>query len=177
MTIIVCPLSQAPAVARAHKPSHAVSLLDPGSMFPVLVGMPEDRHFRLGVHDINEVQDGCLICDETQMKTILDFVSGWDRKDPMLIHCYAGLSRSTATAYITACLHNPGADEHEIALALREASTAAWPNKRFVALADAELGRGGRMARAIEAIGDGHSWLDIGENVPFELQSRFETAR
>ena len=174
MTIIVCPLSQAPAVARQHKPSHAVSLLDPGSMFPVLAGFPEDRHFRLGVHDINQPRPGELICDDKQMKTILDFVGSWDRQDPMLIHCYAGISRSTATAYITACLHNPSVDENEIAFALREASPAAWPNRRFVQLADAELGRGGRMSNAIEAIGEGHSWLDIGENVPFTLQSRFD---
>jgi predicted protein tyrosine phosphatase len=177
MTIIVCPLSQAPDVARTHKPSHAVSLLDPGSMFPVLVGFPEERHFRLCVHDINEARDGCLICDDTQMRTILDFVGGWDRDAPMLIHCYAGISRSTATAYITACLHNPAADEHEIALALREASPAAWPNRRFVALADTALGRSGRMSRAIEAIGEGHSWLDIGENAPFMLPSHFEPKR
>lgn len=174
MTIIVSPLSRAPEIVREHRPSHAVSLLDPGSMFPVLTGFAAERHFRVGVHDINEAQDGCLICDESQMRTILDFVGGWDRQAPILIHCYAGISRSTATAFITACLHNPGVDEHEIALALREASAAAWPNRRFVALADAELGRGGRMSAAIEHIGEGHSWLDIGENTPFMLRSRFE---
>lgn len=177
MTIIVCPLSRAPAIARDKKPSRIVSLLDPGSAFPVLDGYAEDRHHRLGVHDINEAQDGCLICDESHMRTILDFVGGWDRDDPMLIHCYAGISRSTATAYITACLHNPGADEGEIAWALREASPSAFPNRRFVALADAELGRGGRMSRAILDIGDGASWLDIGENTPFSIPSRFEKVR
>jgi predicted protein tyrosine phosphatase len=174
MTIIVCPLSRAPDIAREHRPSHAVSLLDPGSMFPVLGDFPDERHFRVGVHDINEPREGERICDAACMGAILDFVSGWDRQAPMLIHCYAGISRSTATAFITACLHNPGVDEHAIALALRQASPAAWPNRRFVALADAELGRSGRMSRAISEIGDGHSWLDIGENTPFTLPSRFE---
>jgi predicted protein tyrosine phosphatase len=107
------------------------------------------------------------------MRGILAFVATWERADPMLIHCYAGISRSTATAYITACVHNPSTDEEEIAFALRRASPSASPNRRFVALADSELGRGGRMVRAVERIGRGASWFDIGEAEPFTLPSRF----
>ena len=60
-------------------------------------------------------------------------------------------------------------DEEEIALALRAASPTASPNRRFIALADAELARGGRMSRAIESIGRGGTWLEIGEAKPFTL--------
>lgn len=173
MSIIVCPLSRVPDVARSHRPSHVVSLLDPGTPFPALAGYGEDRHLRLPIHDIELETAGMdALCDE-RMRKILEFVAGWQGDEPMLIHCYAGISRSTATAYITACAHNPEADEEEIALALRAASPSASPNRRFVALADAELGRSGRMSRAIERIGRGASWLDIGENTPFTLQARF----
>jgi predicted protein tyrosine phosphatase len=177
MTIIVCPLSRAPAIARDRRPSRVVSLLDPESPFPLLDGYGREHHLCVGVHDINEAREGELICDDGHMRDILEFVGGWDRNDPMLIHCYAGISRSTATAYITACLHNPSADEGEIAWALRKASPSAFPNRRFVALADAELGRGGRMSRAILDIGDGASWLDIGENTPFSIPSVFGQTR
>jgi len=149
-----------------------VSLLDPDSPFPNL-GFGNERHLCVEVHDINEESEGLDACCEARMQRILAFVGDWDRAAPILIHCYAGISRSTATAFITACVHNPGADEEEIALALRQASPSAWPNKRFVALADAELGRNGRMRRAIERIGDGHNWYDIGEATPFMLASRF----
>jgi predicted protein tyrosine phosphatase len=108
-----------------------------------------------------------------RIKRVLDFVGGWPREQPILIHCYAGISRSTATAYITACAQNPGVDEEQIALALREASPTATPNRRFVALADAELGRGGRMIRAIEKIGRGASWIEIGEAQPFSFAGRY----
>ena len=172
MAIIVCPLSSAPRIARDRNPSHVVSLLDPGTSFPTLDGFDE-RHLRLPVHDIETEAEGFHAVDGARMKTILDFVSGWGRDDPILIHCYAGISRSTATAYITACAHNPDADEEQIALALRSASPTASPNRLFVALADAELGRGGRMSRAIESIGRGATWLEIGEAEPFTLQSRF----
>ncbi|MBY0563744.1 MAG: protein tyrosine phosphatase [Hyphomonadaceae bacterium] len=172
MAIHVCPLSLASKIAREHKPSHVVSLLDPGTPFPALLGCDE-RHFKLPVHDIEHELIGFdAICDK-RVRSIIAFVSGWERDAPMLVHCYAGISRSTATAYITACAHNPGADEEEIAAALRAASPSASPNRRFVALADAELDRGGRMVRAIERIGRGASWLDVGEAKPFTLSSRF----
>jgi predicted protein tyrosine phosphatase len=173
MSIIVCPLSRAPSIAREKKPSHVVSLLDPGSAFPSLEGYGFERHLCLEIHDIEADVDGLDICCDTRMRRILDFVGGWGRDEPILIHCYAGISRSTATAYITACAHNPEMDEEEIALALRKASPTASPNRRFVALADAELGRGGRMSRAIEQIGRGPPWYEIGEADPFLLPARF----
>lgn len=172
MTIIVCPLSRAPYIARQQSPSRAVSLLDRDTAFPEL-GMGE-RHLQLDVHDIESEIEGMDACCDTRMGRIIAFVREWDRNAPILIHCWAGISRSTATAYITACVHNPDADERAIAEALREASPTATPNRRFVALADQALGRNGRMSSAIEAIGPGYPrWPDIKEAEPFTLQSRF----
>jgi predicted protein tyrosine phosphatase len=171
MEIIVCSLARAPEIARARKPSHAVSILDPGSEFPLL-GLGE-RHLQTGVHDIEVEAEGMDACCDRRMTAILDFVSGWIPSDPILIHCWAGISRSTATAFITACVHNPDIDEEAIAAALRAASSTASPNRRFVALADATLGRGGRMSRAIESIGRGPPWYEIGEANPFSIPARF----
>src|SRR5262245_44605042 len=173
MSIIVCPLSRAPEIVRDKKPSHVVSLLDPGTPFPTLTGFDRERHFQLEIHDIEQEMAGFDALCGDRMRLILDFLDGWPRESPLLVHCYAGISRSTATAFIAACAHNPDADEEEIALALRGASPSASPNRRFVALADASLGRRGRMSRAIDTIGRGATWLDIGEAKPFLLASRF----
>jgi predicted protein tyrosine phosphatase len=172
MTIYVCPLSRAPHLARENNVSHVVSLLDPNTPFPVIKEVGP-RHLCIEVHDIEEEMEGLDPLCDVRVKRMLDFVAGWDRARPILIHCYAGISRSTATAFITACAQNPGADEEGIALALREASPSASPNRRFIALADAELGRSGRMSRAIERIGRGASWFDIGEATPFSIPSRY----
>lgn len=156
-------------MARERKPSHVVSLLDPGSAFPDIPGYGEDRHLRVGVHDIEADEAGFdAVCDK-RIRAILDFVALWEREAPILIHCYAGISRSTATAFIAACAHNPHLSEEQVARSLRAASATASPNRRFVALADAELGRGGRMSAAIEAIGRGGNWYEIGEAAPFTL--------
>jgi predicted protein tyrosine phosphatase len=170
MAILVCPLSKVPGVLAARAPSHVVSLLDPYSAFP---HAPDRRHLKVGVHDITEDLHGHVAPGRAHMGEILDFIGTWEREAPILIHCYAGISRSTATAFITACVHNPSVDEEEIAWTLRNASHVAWPNRRFIALADAELGRGGRMVRAIDAIGVGKLWEDVGENTPFEIPSMF----
>ena len=92
---------------------------------------------------------------ETHVEDLIRFALDWDRGAPLLIHCWAGISRSTAAAFISLCALNPGADEYALAQALRHASPTAYPNRRLVALADRALARNGRMSHAVEQIGRG----------------------
>ena len=85
----------------------------------------------------------------------------------MLIHCWAGISRSTASAYTALCMLRPKADEEELALELRAASPSATPNRLIISLVDDILGRKGRMSRAIEKIGRGENAF---EGKPFVLR-------
>jgi predicted protein tyrosine phosphatase len=85
----------------------------------------------------------------------LDFAKRWDRRAPMVIHCFAGISRSTAAAFSVFCAARPDLDEGEVALRLRQRSPEATPNIRIVTIADRILGRAGRMIRAVERIGRG----------------------
>jgi predicted protein tyrosine phosphatase len=117
--------------------------------------------------DIVDHSPGQVLPDAAHVDALIAFVHGWDRLEPMLIHCFAGVSRSTASAYIAACLLAPHRDEREVALALRAASPTATPNSRFVALADATLGRSGRMCEAIASIGRG---AECFEGAPFALE-------
>ena len=94
-------------------------------------------------------------------------VAPGSRESPLVLHCWAGISRSTAAAYIAACALAPDRDEAALALVLREASPSATPNARFIALADDILGRQGRMVDAIRAIGRGAEAM---EGTPFMLQ-------
>lgn len=172
MAILVCPLSRVQEQVRTHRPSRVVSLLDPGTHWPDVGQDGINAHLRIGVHDIAEPQAGCTDPQAHHMHEILDFLRPWDQAAPLLIHCYAGISRSTATAFIAACLHNPDVDEAVLARALRSASPSASPNRRIVALADAALGRQGRMSQAILSIGKGAHWSEIGEAQPFAIAAR-----
>jgi predicted protein tyrosine phosphatase len=173
MAIIVSPLSRATDIMRERKPAKVVSLLDPMSGFPRADHLHDDHHLKVPIHDITEERHGWTAPQIAHVERILEFITDWDRSAPMLIHCYAGISRSAATAFVTACAHNPDVEEGQIARALRDASHIAWPNLRIVTLADAALGRQGRMVRAVEAIGPGKSWEAVGENTPFEIPSVF----
>ena len=154
MTLLVCPLSQVEAARASHRPSHVISLLSPASeaeAWPVVDG----AHLKLAFHDIVETREGLTAPDTAMVAELLAFSAGWDPARPMLVHCWAGVSRSTAAAFIIACQHAPGRPEAEIALALRRAASYATPNQLLVSLADAALGRDGRMTAAIDAIGRG----------------------
>jgi predicted protein tyrosine phosphatase len=155
MTIWISSLAAAPQLAQKLRPSRVVSLLSPYDTFPVFDGLAADLHLQVPIHDITADIGDWRAPVSSDAERVIRFVEGWDRADPMLIHCWAGISRSTASAFITACVHNPNADEDEIARAIRAASPTASPNARLVGHADALLGRSGRMMKAIEAIGRG----------------------
>jgi predicted protein tyrosine phosphatase len=148
-TVHVCALRHLPDMMEQTRARHLVSAID-GYFQPATPPTIEaDRHLRLEMHDIVEARPDATLPARHHVLKLIEFVRGWDRREPMLIHCYAGLSRSTAAAFITLCAINPETPEETIAQALRRSSDTAVPNKLFVALADAELGRAGRMSAAL----------------------------
>lgn len=162
----VCPLSRLAETVEATGARHVLTLINADTEVVRPASVAVDDHLFLAMHDIPAPLDGHVHPGETHLEDLLGFVRRWDRATPLVIHCWAGISRSTAAAYITAMALDPDRDEHEAAQALRAASPTATPNPLLVALADARLGRSGRMVTAIQAIGRG---ADAYEGVPFSL--------
>jgi predicted protein tyrosine phosphatase len=162
----VCPLSLIAPTVAAHGASHLVSVINDGTPVARPETIAPENHLFVSVNDIVEPMEGMILPAEEHVGTLIAFAERWDQRRPMVIHCYAGISRSTAAAFITLCTVRPNRDEAEIAAALRRASPIATPNARLVALADRMLGRGGRMTAAIAAIGRGEMAV---ENVPFAM--------
>lgn len=168
MTLIVCGLAEVPAIIAARAPSHMITLLDAASMIETPEGLPPDRHLRLSVNDIAEPMEGLILPSADLVHRLLAFGRAWDASTPMIVHCWAGISRSSASAFILACDRNPDADERLIALRMRQAAKHAYPNRKIVALADDILGRRGRMVDAVEAMGD---YEYSGYGVPFDFSA------
>lgn len=164
--VLVCPLSQIAPTVRASKASHLVSVINDGTLVARPDAIAPQNHLFIGINDIVEPMDGMIVPAEEHVAGLIDFAMRWDQSAPMVVHCFAGISRSTAAAFITLCAVRPERDEAEMALALRRASAIATPNSRLIALADRMLRRDGRMVAAIEAIGRGES---AAENVPFAM--------
>jgi predicted protein tyrosine phosphatase len=152
--LLIAPYSALAETVRRHRPSHVLSLLvDPVVATPA--GIAPERHLRIAVHDIAAPAPGEIAPAAGHIDTILAFGRGWDRSAPILVHCWAGISRSTAAAYILLCdLHGPG-HEDEIARALRFHAAHAYPNRLMIHHADRILARGGRMIAAVDTMGAG----------------------
>jgi len=128
-----------------------------------------ERHLRLAFHDIVEPVAGLTAPDRDLMQAVLDFGRRCDGQRALLIHCWAGISRSSAAAYAIACDRNPGF-ERDIAIELRRRSPSATPNRLMVRLADDLLQRDGRMVDAIDGIGRG---AEAREGEPYALPVRW----
>jgi predicted protein tyrosine phosphatase len=163
----VCSLPRIEATVAATGARSLVTLLNRGTLVTRPAAIAPERHLHIAMSYILEAMDGHILPAERHVNELIAFVVAWDRAEPLVIHCFAGVSRSTAAAFITACALDPSRDEAEIALAIRAASPTATPNARLVAVADAILARAGRMNAAIEAIGRGE---ECEEGVPFGLE-------
>lgn len=172
--IHVCSLAGIERTVAEHAPSHMVTLIHSEALVETPRSIRPDNHLRLAMNDICEPMDGFVAPDVAHVTDLLDFARAWDHAAaPMLVHCWAGISRSTAAAFAISCALCPDTEERDIARLLRDSSATATPNVRIVALADEALGRDGRMVKAIREIGMGRMAT---EGIPFALPVTFTAA-
>lgn len=155
--IYVSPLSGVVDAIRTVRPSHLVSLLDPETMIDTPEGIERGLHLRLSVNDIAEPNDMLVSPSESHVSDLIAFIRAWDQRSPMLVHCWAGISRSTAAAFIALCALNEELPEDDLARLVRARGAHAHPNRLMVRIADDLLGRKGRMRAAVEALGPGRA--------------------
>lgn len=164
--IHVCSLARLSATVADTGARHVVTLINDETKVPRPAAVRAEDHLFLGMHDIAQELDGFRAPGDVHVRELLAFVQRWPREKPIVVHCWAGISRSTAAAIIAAAALNPARDERTIAQAVRDASPTATPNARLIALADRALSRNGRLIAAVERIGRG---VDAFEGVPFRL--------
>lgn len=160
----VCSLSKLTDTVNKTGAKSLVTLINAEMEVPTPAGIDPGKHLFLAFNDIVDPVQGLIPASERHVEDLLAFVNSWDRQAPLVIHCWAGISRSTAGAYVAACTLNPTANEYTLAALLRERSPSATPNARIVAMADKLLGREGRMIDAIRGIGRGANAF---EGAPF----------
>jgi predicted protein tyrosine phosphatase len=164
--IHVCSIFKIAELAETTGARSLVTLINQDIIVHRPASIAPERHLFVAVSDITVESEGHILPGEAHVASLLEFVQTWDREQPLIMHCFAGVSRSTAAAFIAACALSPERDEAEIARAIRQASPTATPNSRLVAVADTMLGRKGRMIEAVERIGRGEECY---EGVPFAV--------
>src|SRR6478609_6302765 len=164
--IHVCSLAKLPETVEATGARHVITVMGRVDRVTRPASIRPDNHLLVSMDDIIAPAEGFNPPNAEHVRELIGFARRWDRAAPLVVHCYAGISRSTATAFAAACALNPQRSEAEIAKIIRDASPSAFPNRLIVSLADDYLGRKGRMVAAIDAIGPG---LTVLEGEPFHI--------
>jgi len=111
---------------------------------------PQPDQLVLAVEDLDEPDGKTRVATADDVAMIIEF--GRRHADGnLLIHCNAGVARSTAAALaIIADRRGPGCEAEALAEMLR-LRPCAVPNLLIVRFADELLGRGGRLLEAVQA--------------------------
>src|SRR5215471_8936262 len=127
--------------------------------FLVSIGAPEDElpvgysnvpdKIRLLFGDTESAEDGPT---ELDVQTLIELAQRLNRAPgKILIHCEAGVSRSTAAALIMYTSLLGSDSEPEAMRRLIRQRPIARPNRRMVEIADRMLGRGGRLIGVLDS--------------------------
>jgi predicted protein tyrosine phosphatase len=147
--LIVSSLAGAADAYARLKPGRVISLLSEDEAAPVFPGLPPDRHLTLYA-DRESCSVSIAEAAKSRARKIIEFTQRWDGAGDILIHCNRGVARSTAAAFIILCMREPQTPEVALMRRLRCAAPHADPCPLFVTYADEILGRGGRMAEALD---------------------------
>jgi predicted protein tyrosine phosphatase len=133
--------------------SHVLSIIDTHEPRPpALDDFLDIDHELIRFDDVVAEYPGFEACTPAHIARLLAFgerahaASG----SHMLVHCHAGVSRSTAAAAILLCQHAPGHEEAAF-LRLLQLRKHGWPNTRMVEFADRLLDRDGAMLQGLIA--------------------------
>jgi predicted protein tyrosine phosphatase len=168
--ILVTPLSAIGESIEKYRPSHMVTLLSPQNMIDTPAEIAPENHLCLGLSDIADPAEGQIMPERDHVSRLIAFGHKWDAATPLLVHCWAGVSRSMAAAFVLMCERAEAGAEYSIAQKMRARAAHASPNRLLVSLADRLLEREGRMTSAVEAMGRA-KFVEEGVPVEFPLEA------
>jgi len=133
------------------KPVKLVSLLDPEWFPDTPPAIKPSNHLRIGVCDLVSPMEGKVIPSEEHIEALLEFGTRWRSGERVLVHCHAGVSRSSAAIAILMAQKNPGR-EFEIARLLRRRAHHIRPNSLMIEIADRLLSCERRLVEAVKSM-------------------------
>ena len=148
----ICRADDLPTVAVELRPHRILSISSPGFRPSTPSGVVPGRHFHLNFDDIVEPVAGYVEPSEAHVRSIIDLGAWLPDAERILVHCHAGISRSSAAALILLATRNPG-HERDIASLLRAEGPWFVPNRLMIEIADRLLGRGAVLSTALTSMG------------------------
>lgn len=154
--ITVCGIDELPGHCEGGV-SHVLSILDPDWPVPdAFASFGEHERFELRFHDVIEEFPGVIPPREEHVAQLLAFGKRLVAEPPpgahLLVHCHAGVSRSTASMILMVAQAQPERTASSVAREILRLRPQAWPNLRIIEMGDAQLGRGGELVEAAAEI-------------------------
>ena len=149
--ITICGVSELDDEARCGRHTHVVSIWgkDEGeSVSRLVAGLFPHASLHLAFFDDISMETP-YGPSEQDIRMILEFGKRLGPQDRLLVHCLAGVSRSSACAFSLACQCTDPGDAARVLALLRANRPFIMPNTLIVRYADALLGRGQRMVEAV----------------------------
>ncbi|MFQ3361186.1 MAG: tyrosine phosphatase family protein [Alphaproteobacteria bacterium] len=140
MKIVISPLSLANKMIDKYNANYIISILSPGESFPIFEGIKDTNHLKLSFNDITSPRKNLIQPSLGHVKNIISFTKKCTKNDTLLIHCYAGISRSTAAALIVYCYYKKDLRADLMATELMSLSPSANPNSLLLKLGDHIIG-------------------------------------
>lgn len=134
--------------------THVLSILDPGYPEPSAFGR-YGEHQRLELHfdDIVVPREGMVPPARADVERILAFGRSLTDEPEgvghLLVHCHAGVSRSTASLIMILAQARPDRSARDAVAAVAAIRPQAWPNLLMTEMADDILGRKGELVEAV----------------------------
>jgi predicted protein tyrosine phosphatase len=148
--LTVCGLEEIDGHCRAGV-SHVLSILDPGWPAPEFGRYGEHARLELRFNDVIEADAPGAPPAPEHVARVLQFGAGLREGDHLLVHCHAGVSRSTAAMTLILAQARPDSAAEEVMAEVVRIRKQAWPNLRMIELGDATLGRNGALVAAAHA--------------------------
>jgi predicted protein tyrosine phosphatase len=135
--------------------THVLSILDPDWPDPdAFKEFAPHRRLALRFHDVIEPAPDRLAPSRADVARLLDFGRELNAaaNPHLLVHCHAGVSRSTASAALILAQAHPERPARDILDAISQLRPRAWPNLRILEFGDELLGRNGELVAAVAAV-------------------------
>ena len=133
--------------------THLLSVLDPEFPEPASLALLSPTHrLQLRFHDAIDVKPGEILVQIDHVRQVLAF--GRDLPEThghLLVHCHAGISRSSAFTILLVAQALPDVPAADIVAEIVRVRDRAWPNLRIIELGDELLGRKGTLVAAVRA--------------------------
>jgi predicted protein tyrosine phosphatase len=153
------------AALREFKPDKLVSLMDPPCDLQVN-GIKASAHLRVALHDIALRIPFATRPERVHVGRLLDFGATWVPPERLLVHCAAGISRSSAALILLLAQKNPGRED-QVVMHVRDRAHHIMPNRRIIELGDHALGCRGRLIEAVSRMREptlrhfGDRWVEF----------------